>query len=335
MSAKEAMGERIHQPILVIVDNERGEGDPQLAASSVKLVRLAHHLTDGQIHVLSISSDTDVDMLTALGVDHIYLPAAPGYSPQVPAAIADMAGAVLDMMEEPGAVLLTSDYRGRAAAAMLGAVCESGTGVDVTGVEVRDGELLAHKSALGGSWNTQFRVTRGFPILALRSGTGPDHGEGGPGKGNVTVVEESLSPASLAVEVVSSTTEARGDRIGLNEADTVVVVGRGTDGDIDLVNSLADVLGAAVGATRVACDEGWVVRSAQIGQTGVSIAPKLYVGLGVSGAIHHTGGIMGSEVMVAVVDDPDAPIVELMDFAVIGDVHEVVSRALEILTADE
>ena len=85
-----------------------------------------------------------------------------------------------------------------------------------------------------------------------------------------------------------------------------MVGGRGVDGDFDLVRSLADPLGAAVGATRVACDEGWIERSAQIGQTGETISPRLYIGLGVSGAIYHTSGIQGAGTIVAVCDDSAA-----------------------------
>ena len=117
----------------------------------------------------------------------------------------------------------------------------------------------------------------------------------------------------------------------LAQARTVVVGGRGVDGDFDLVHSLADPLGAAVGATRVACDEGWIESSAQIGQTGLSIAPRLYIGLGVSGAVHHTSGIQGAGTIVAVCDDSEAPIFEMADYGVVGDVREVVPQLVEEL----
>ena len=99
------------------------------------------------------------------------------------------------------------------------------------------------------------------------------------------------------------------------------------DGDFDLVRSLAEPLNAAVGATRVACDEGWIERSAQIGQTGETVSPRLYIGLGVSGAVHHTSGIQGAGTVVAICDDSEAPIFEMADFGVVGDVTEVVPPA--------
>ena len=136
-----------------------------------------------------------------------------------------------------------------------------------------------------------------------------------------------LSPEACAVEVMSCVPDEE-EGVRLTEASTVVCGGRGVDGDFELVRSLADALGGAVGATRVACDEGWAPRAEQIGQTGLTVTPNLYIGLGVSGAIHHTVGMQSSHHIVAVCDDPDAPIFEIADFGVVGDVTEVVPAAL-------
>ena len=136
-----------------------------------------------------------------------------------------------------------------------------------------------------------------------------------------------LSAEAAAVEVVSFVADEE-DGVSLTDASTVVCGGRGVDGDFELVRSLADALGGAVGATRVACDEGWAPRSEQIGQTGLTVTPNLYIGLGVSGAIHHTVGMQSAAHIVAVCDDPDAPIFEIADFGVVGDVTEVVPAAL-------
>ena len=111
----------------------------------------------------------------------------------------------------------------------------------------------------------------------------------------------------------------------------MVVGGRGVDGDFSIVAQLAEALGGAVGATRVATDEQWADHALQIGQTGVTIAPNLYIGLGVSGAIHHTSGITGAEVVVAVNTDADAPIFEIADFGIVGDLHTVVPAILAAL----
>ena len=136
-----------------------------------------------------------------------------------------------------------------------------------------------------------------------------------------------LSPEASAIQVVSSVPDEE-EGVSLTDASTVVCGGRGVDGDFELVRSVAQALGGAVGATRVACDEGWAPRSEQIGQTGLTVTPNLYIGLGVSGAIHHTVGMQSSAHIVAVCDDPDAPIFEIADFGVVGDVTEVVPAAL-------
>ena len=132
------------------------------------------------------------------------------------------------------------------------------------------------------------------------------------------------------IEVVSSVADEE-EGVSLADASTVVCGGRGVDGDFELVRSLADALGGAVGATRVACDEGWAPRAEQIGQTGLTVTPNLYIGLGVSGAIHHAVGMQSAAHIVAVCDDPDAPIFEIADFGVVGDVTEVVPAALAII----
>lgn len=344
--------EQISKPALVIVGTD---SDGTLAESSAKLLRLARSLTTGDVYALSIEASADTQGIAQAGAKTLFIPASAGYSPRNSQAIAEVALAALAQIAQDsgegeggdvvrdtiGFVLTSGTYMGRALTAILAATLHVGGGTDVSEVTVEDGSILAAKSALSGSWLTQFRATEGFPVLAVRPGAGVDEGAGAPstaevGNPEVTVLELAppLSDAVTSVEVVSSTPEPEGARVSLTDADVVVVGGRGVEGDYGLVEKLADALGGAVGATRVACDEGWVGRSAQIGQTGLNIAPKLYIGLGVSGAVHHTCGILGSETIVAVVDDPDAPIVEIADFTVIGDLFDIVPQALEALAAD-
>lgn len=320
--------QKIDKPILVVVGHEAGSQEPSLSGSGQKVIGLAQALSTGPVHVLSIDKHADLRAIQAAGADVIYLPGAEGYSPRVNEHVADAALATLKDIGDVGAILTVANYTGRALAAMLAVTMGAGAAVDVTEVSVEDAELVAEKSALGGTWTTRFQVLEGVPVLAVRPGAGE---EGTPGEGAVVGLDFELSGPAKAIHVASSEPEAKGERIDPTEADTVVVGGRGVDGDFDLVEQIADALGAGIGATRVACDEGWVERSAQIGQTGLSIAPKVYLGLGVSGQVHHTCGMMASEIIVAVVDDPDAPIVEMADFVVVGDVSEVVPQALEEL----
>ncbi|WRS30147.1 electron transfer flavoprotein subunit alpha/FixB family protein [Actinomycetaceae bacterium MB13-C1-2] len=324
------MSNKLTSALLVQVDHEP---DGSLAAASGKLLALASTLTDGPVVVLSFV-ESDVAELAALGADRVFVGRAEGFSPRVPGGVADaLASAVTSLGADLGAVLLSSTYLGRGAGAMFAARQGIGAAVDIASVEVEEGILTGRKSALAGTWITTVAADEGTPVLAVRPGVGPQDDAkvmaGGATKAEPLSFE--LSRGSAAVRVVSSQKQPAGARVPLGDADVAVVAGRGIDGDVSLVEHLADALGAAIGATRVVCDEGWLPRSTQIGQTGVSIAPKLYLGLGVSGAVHHTCGMLASEKIVAVVDDPDAPILEIADFAVVGDLNEVVPQALEAL----
>ncbi len=324
------MSNRLTSALLVQVDHEP---DGSLAAASGKLLALASTLTDGPVVALTFV-EPDVTELAALGGDRILFAQAEGFSPRVPGGVADSLAFAADLVgDDLGAILLGSTYVGRAASAMFAARRGVGAAVDLASVAVEEEILVGRKSALAGTWITTVAANEGTPVLAVRPGVGPDEDAEVTG-GSATQVEPlpfELSKGAAAVRVVSSQKQPAGARISLGDADIAVVAGRGIDGDVSLVEDLADALGGAIGSTRVVCDEGWLPRSTQIGQTGVSIAPKLYLGLGVSGAVHHTCGMLASERIVAVVDDPDAPILEIADFAVVGDVNEVVPQALEAL----
>jgi electron transfer flavoprotein alpha subunit len=140
-------------------------------------------------------------------------------------------------------------------------------------------------------------------------------------------VHEPVAAVDPRVHVVERTPRPSSGRPDVGEAQVVVVGGRGTEGDFAPVLELADALGGAVGATRDATDEGWIEHEAMVGQTGVSISPRLYVGVGVSGAVHHRGGMQASGTIVAVNSDPEAPIFEIADFGVVGDLFEVLPQA--------
>ncbi|MBO3724897.1 electron transfer flavoprotein subunit alpha/FixB family protein [Actinomyces bowdenii] len=335
----------IDSPVLVLADLEpigapgsagRDAGPGLPTGPALELLTAARALTSSQVVALVLAQPGPeaARALAAAGADRLLVAdIAQGMPAALAAPTADALVAAARQVA-PGVILVVSDYRGKEAAGRAAIALDSACVSDATELSAVDGELHASKLVLSGSWATTVTVApsaQGTPIICLRPGTVDavaDEGRPLPAPEPLEVV---LSPEAAAVELVSHEEAAAAAGPSLSEARTVVVGGRGVDGDFALVRSLADPLGAAVGATRVACDEGWIERSAQIGQTGETISPRLYIGLGVSGAIHHTSGIQGAGTIVAITDDSEAPILEMADYGVIGDVAEVVPQLVEEL----
>ena len=323
-------------PLLVLVDLETTETEPAPTGPSLELLTAARGLTSGDVVALTLRplDDATSAVLAGAGATRL-LTADLGESAHLPATAADAVVAAVSTVA-PAAVLVVSDYRGKELAGRAAVLLDSACVSDVTALEAAssaDGSVLrASKLVLSGSWSTTVSVGSGAgaPIVAVRPGIA----EVAAAEGTALAAEPLDVPVSVeaaAVRLVLREATSVASGPALPEARTVVVGGRGVDGDFDLVRSLAEPLDAAVGATRVACDEGWIERSAQIGQTGETISPRLYIGLGVSGAVHHTSGIQGAGTVVAICDDSEAPIFEMADFGVVGDVAEVVPQLVEEL----
>ena len=318
-------------PLLVLVDLETAPTGP-----SLELLTAARGLTGGDVIALALQplGEPARAALAGAGATRL-LTADLGESAHLPATAADAVVAAVGTVQ-PAAVLVVSDYRGKElagrAAVMLDSACVSDATALEAGSAGDDSVLCASKLVLSGSWSTTASVgsAGSAPIIAVRPGIAEvSAADGAPL--TAEPLEVPVSAEAAAVRLVSREATSVASGPALTEARTVVVGGRGVDGDFDLVRSLAEPLGAAVGATRVACDEGWIERSAQIGQTGETISPRLYIGLGVSGAVHHTSGIQGAGTVVAICDDSEAPIFEMADFGVVGDVTEVVPQLVEEL----
>ena len=321
-------------PLLVLVDLETAESAP--TGPSLELLTAARGLTGGDVIALALQplGEPACAALAGAGATRL-LTADLGESAHLPATAADAVVAAVGTVQ-PAAVLVVSDYRGKELAGRAAVLLDSACVSDATALEAGgagdDSVLRASKLVLSGSWSTTVSVgsAGSAPIIAVRPGIAEvSAADGAPL--TAEPLEVPVSAEAAAVRLVSREATSVAPGPALTEARTVVVGGRGVDGDFDLVRSLAEPLGAAVGATRVACDEGWIERSAQIGQTGETISPRLYIGLGVSGAVHHTSGIQGAGTVVAICDDSEAPICEMADFGVVGDVTEVVPQLVEEL----
>jgi electron transfer flavoprotein alpha subunit len=233
---------------------------------------------------------------------------------------------VLD--RKPAALLIASTAFGKEVAARVAVQTESGIITDAIDVAA---DLTATQSVFGGSSIVHSQVSHGTAIITVR----PNSVTAELSPSNPTVSRSSceISDSAKLAEVISSEPFVHGGRPELTEAQIVVSGGRGTNGDFKIIEAFADSLGAAVGASRAATDAGWYPHSHQVGQTGQTVSPQLYVACGISGAIQHRAGMQTSKTIVVVNKDPDAPIFEIADFGVVGDLFTVLPQATEGIRA--
>jgi electron transfer flavoprotein alpha subunit len=236
-------------------------------------------------------------------------------------AIAD-ALANLIKSKSPSAVLIASHAFGKEVAARVAVLTESGIITDAVDVSA---DRTATQLVFGGSTTVHSQVSHGTPIITVR----PNSIEADVTSSTPTIENAGaeIGDAAKLSEISSSQPPVKGGRPELTEANIVVSGGRGTNGDFAAVESFADSLGAAVGASRAATDAGWYPHSHQVGQTGKSVSPQLYVACGISGAIQHRAGMQTSKSIIVVNKDPEAPIFDIADFGIIGDLFNVLPQA--------
>jgi electron transfer flavoprotein alpha subunit len=225
----------------------------------------------------------------------------------------------------PAAVLVTSGPEGKEIAARVAVRLGSGIVTDAVDVQPGPDGPVATQSVFAGSWTVQSQVRRGTPVLTVRPNAARPEPVAEPTQPAVEPVAVEFSDAARGARITARSPKAKSGRPELTDAAVVVTGGRGLGSAeaFELVERLADAIGGAVGATRAATDLGWRPHEMQIGQTGKTVAPQLYVASGVSGAIQHLAGMQGSRTIVAINKDAKAPIFQVADFGVVGDLHTI------------
>ncbi|MBV8539143.1 MAG: electron transfer flavoprotein subunit alpha/FixB family protein [Pseudonocardiales bacterium] len=262
------------------------------------------------------------DRLAAYGAAKIYV-AESEEADQYLTAPAVGVLAALVASARPAAVVLTASPDGKEIAGRLAVRTGSGLLSDV--VELAEDGTATH-SVFGGSYLAESRATTPVAVITLRAGAIE------PRQSPGAAVEQTVTIPAMSVARTAKIIERRpvegGDRPGLSDAGVVVSGGRGVGSAeaFEVVEKLADALGAAVGASRAAVDSGYYPHQFQVGQTGKTVSPQLYVALGISGAIQHRAGMQTSKTIVAVNKDPEAPIFEIADFGVVGDLFTIVPQ---------
>lgn len=307
--------------VLVLVDH----ADGAVRKTTAELLTFARRLGSPSAIFIGSGIDSARNTLKQYGAEKVYVLDSPDLGNYLVAPKAE-ALAHLVQTRQPSAVLLPSSAEGREIAGRLAIKTGSGIitdAVDVTTAEA--GGVRTTQSVFAGNYTVTSTVTRGVPIVAIKpNSTTPEPVQRPAVEERVDVAVSELAKSARVVECRPR--EATG-RPELTEATIVVSGGRGTGGNFEPVERFADALGAAVGASRAAVDSGWYPHAYQIGQTGKTVSPQLYVATGISGAIQHRAGMQTSKTIVAINKDEEAPIFELVDFGVVGDLHTVLPAA--------
>jgi electron transfer flavoprotein alpha subunit len=304
--------------VLVLVDHVGG----RVTKVGTEILTLAANIGDPVALVVGRGSEAAVATVSEFGATSLYLASEDALESHLVVPSVD-ALVETTKLTNPKAILIASTAEGKEIAGRSAVRLNSGVITDAVAVSP---EIVATQSIFGGSFTVTTKVTRGVPIITVRpNSTAP---EKKPTTPNKTELPVALSPQA-ALTTVTEVNEAKSDgRPDLAEATIVVSGGRGV-GSADgfkVIEELADSLGAAVGASRAVTDAGWYPHQYQVGQTGRTVSPQLYVANGISGAIQHRAGMQTSKTIVAVNKDPEAPIFELVDFGVVGDLFEVVPQ---------
>lgn len=316
-------------PILVLVDTSP-EG--QLRAGAAELLGAAASV--GSAVALAVAPSGQAECLAGelaeLGAQRVLVAGSEAFGAEVIAPLVDALAAAYAQVQ-PEAVLAPNSIRGRDAAARFAARASLALAVDTVGIGRDEEGIIAHHSVYGGAYLVDSAASTGALVVTLRQGSSEARAQAQPVQLEPLAVQPSGAPDAVATSREEAVIES--SRPDLRGADIVVSGGRGLGSgeNFSLVESLADALGGAIGASRAAVDAGYVPQTMQVGQTGVTVAPQLYIALGISGAIQHRAGMQTSKTIIAINKDPEAPIFDVADFGVVGDLFTVVPQLVEAI----
>ena len=306
--------------VLVLVDHRDGV----VSKGTLELLTKARAL--GKVCAVFCGTGIEVarPALAEYGVATLYIAADPAFDQHPVVPVVGVFEALVQA-QDATAILVVGTTEGREVAGRLAVRIGSGVLTDVVGI---DAELICDQQVFGGSTLVRSMVSHGTPVIAVRPNSWP--AEPSPSTPTEIEVTSPFPAGDILITVVDRVREQAGARPDLGDAAIVVSGGRGLGGPegFALAEALADRLGAAVGASRAVTDAGWVAHSAQVGQTGRTVSPSLYVALGISGAIQHRAGMQTSKTIVVVNKDPEAPLFALADFGIVGDALTVVPQLL-------
>lgn len=312
----------------VLVLAEHAEGN--LKTVTAELITAARALGEPSAVVIGAPGTAEklTEGLKAAGAAKIYAAESDVVERYLVTPKVDVLNALVESAS-PVAVLVVASAEGKEIAGRVAAETGSGVLIDVIGV--KEGPIGIH-SIFGGAYTTEAKAEGDAPVIALRPGAVEAEPIAGAGE---LVTVEVPAPAENATKITSRQPAQKSARPELTEAKIVVAGGRGVGSkeNFNVVEELADAFGAAVGASRAAVDSGFYEGQFQVGQTGKTVSPLLYIALGISGAIQHKVGMQASNVIIAINKDPNAPIFEFSDLGIIGDLHTIVPKLTELIRA--
>jgi electron transfer flavoprotein alpha subunit len=310
--------------ILVLAEHD-GESVKKV---TLELLTLARRFGDPAAVWLGGGAEAGRERLAEFGAAKVYVADGDGVTDYAVAPAAEVLASLI-AQASPAAVLLAATGEGKEIAGRL--AVKTGSGILTDAVDLAPGEdgPVAEQSIFGGAIVVKSRVRTGTPIVAVRPNAVSPEPSAGPAELAPVTIE--LSEAAKGARITDRVAQERSERPELTEASIVVSGGRGvgSSDNFALIEKLADSLGAAVGASRAATDAGWYPHQFQVGQTGKTVSPQLYLAVGISGAIQHRAGMQTAKTIMVINKDPEAPIFELADFGVVGDLFKVVPQLTE------